>query len=179
LEEQLLIKNSVLGNENSFAMLIKIYRKRLYSYFMKNCLNRSAADDLFQETIFKVWKNLDKYNEQNKFSGWLFSIAHNVLIDWFRKNKNNPVNNNLDEMMIDSNYNLIDSIETKELSEIINKKIDLLSTKQKRVFLLRQHSGMTFKEISELTGDSINTVLSHMNYAVKKIRSSLKEENAI
>jgi RNA polymerase sigma-70 factor (ECF subfamily) len=81
--------------------------------------------------------------------------------------------------MIDSNYNLIENIETKELSQIITKKLDLLSTKQKRVFLLRQHSGMTFKEISELTGDSINTVLSHMNYAVKRIRNSLKEENAI
>ena len=146
---------------------------------MKNCFDRSSADDLFQETILKAWKNLKNYNEQNKFSSWLFSIAHNVLVDWARKKKRESVNHELNEMIIDNNQNLSNKVEIKELSELVNQKVDLLSTKQKRVFLLRQHSGMTFKEIADLTGDSINTVLSHMNYAIKKIRKSLKEENAI
>ncbi len=179
MEEQALIKNSIGGNDFAFASLVNLYRKRLYSYFMKNCFNRSIADDLFQDTILKVWKNLKNYDEQNKFSSWLFSIAHNVLVDWARKNKRESANKELSEMIIDVNHNVLQNFELREISELINKKIDLLSTKQKRVFLLRQHSEMTFKEISELTGDSINTVLSHMNYAVKKIRKSMQEENAI
>ena len=136
---------------------------------MKNCFDRSTADDLFQETILKAWKNLKNYNEQNKFSSWLFSIAHNVLVDWARRKKRESVNHELNEMIIDNNQNLSNTVEIKELSELVNQK----------VVLLRQHSGMTFKEIADLTGDSINTVLSHMNYAIKKIRKSLKEENAI
>ena len=134
------------------------------------------AEDLFQETLIKVWKGLNNYNEQNKFSSWLFSIAHNVAVDSARskevRNKHMSTNDNYSYQ---SNSDPHSDFIATETREILMSAIEALPGKQKEVFLLRLHSGMQFKEIAELTKQPLNTVLGHMHYAVSKIRKKVSK----
>jgi RNA polymerase sigma-70 factor (ECF subfamily) len=176
--EKSLIDSCLNGNSNSFSFLIKLHRKPLFTYLYRLCGDKVTAEDMFQETLLKVWQNLKKYNEQNKFSSWLFSIAHNVAVDTLRKRK---VRNNIiymDEIHEpDNNLNPFTILIAKESGAEISNAIDKLPEKQKQVFLLRQHGEMTFKEIAELLKEPINTVLGHMHYAVDKLRKELKEKD--
>lgn len=175
--EELLVKKCIAGDKDSFNRLIKAYRKQLYSFLLRICGNRDLADDLFQEVLIRVWNGFKNYKEQQKFASWLFTIANNVTIDHHRKKKH--INMSLFEVEIKSDEDLSDRIEKKEASKIIFSLVNNLSEKQKIVFLLRQHSNMSFKEISEITKEPLNTVLSHMNYAVKRIRKILKENHEL
>jgi RNA polymerase sigma-70 factor, ECF subfamily len=175
--EENLISNSIRKEKAAFARLIGIYRKRLFSYLLRRCGNRELAEDLFQETLIRVWKNLHKYNEHQKFSTWLFSIAHNLTIDAYRKKK--YIYDNLEENgELPSSENIQTKIENNERKELLYNALGDLSESQKEIFLLRQNGGLTFKEISELTKQPLNTVLSHMNYAMKKLKKILREEDA-
>lgn len=165
------------GDETAFEKLIQLYRKRLYSFLIRLCGNRDQADDLFQETLIKVWKGLKHYKNQQKFSSWLFTIAYNLTIDCKRKEKTDKTA--FFTMEVRSGENISETIETKEAGKIVLSLLQRLPEKQKRVFLLRQHSELSFREISELMNEPINTVISHMNYAVKKIRKNLKEKYEI
>ena len=136
-----------------------------------------TAEDLFQETLIKVWKGFKSYNEQNKFSSWLFSIAHNVAVDSIRKESAKPPVRSYDDVQtFASDNNPHSNFVEKETNELVMAAISTLSDKQKQVFLLRQHSDMTFKEISEVTNQPLNTVLGHMHYAVTGIRKKLSKE---
>jgi RNA polymerase sigma-70 factor (ECF subfamily) len=136
-----------------------------------------TAEDLFQETLIKVWKGFKSYNEQNKFSSWLFSIAHNVAVDSIRRESAKPQFRSFDEVQtFTSDNNPHNTIVEKETNELVMAAVSTLSEKQKQVFLLRQHSDMTFKEISEVTNQPLNTVLGHMHYAVTRIRKKLSKE---
>jgi len=158
-------------------MLIQNYRKRLFSYLLKLSGNRMLAEDLFQETLIKVWKGFKSYNEQNKFSSWLFSIAHNVAVDSIRKESvQNTVRSFEEVQPFASDNNPHDAFEEKETNELVMAAVSTLSEKQKQVFLLRLHSSMTFKEISKATNQPLNTVLGHMHYAVSRIRKKLNKE---
>ncbi len=161
----------------AFGKLIQDYRIQLFSYLLRLCGDRMTAEDLFQETLIKVWKGFKSYNEQNKFSSWLFSIAHNVAVDSIRKESaKNMVRSFDDVQTITSDSNPHNTFVEKETNELVMAAISTLSEKQKQVFLLRQHSGMTFKEISKATNQPLNTVLGHMHYAVSGIRKKLSKE---
>jgi RNA polymerase sigma factor (sigma-70 family) len=175
--EEILINNSINRDKSAFSQLISIYRKPLFSYIFKRCGNRETAEDLFQETLIRVWKNLKNYKESQKFSSWLFSIAHNLTIDSFRKNKN-YFDDIEDKKELASSENLELKIEHDERKILLQDAIKNLTPHQKEVFLLRQHGELTFKEIAQLTNQPLNTVLSHMNYAMKKLKRILREENA-
>ena len=136
-----------------------------------------TAEDLFQETLIRVWKGFNSYNEQNKFPSWLFSIAHNVAIDLLRSPASKFTGQSLESVISKTNEdNPHNIIVAKETSELVMSAVNELSGKQKEVFLLRQHSGMTFKEIAETTNQPLNTVLGHMHYAVSKIRKKMSKE---
>ena len=161
----------------AFGKLIQDYRIQLFSYLHRLCGDRMAAEDLFQETLIKVWKGFNSYNEQNKFSSWLFSIAHNVAVDSIRKESAKPpVRSFEDVQTITSDNNPHNIFVEKETNELVMAAVSTLSEKQKQVFLLRQHGGMTFKEISKATNQPLNTVLGHMHYAVTGIRKKLSKE---
>jgi len=139
--------------------------------------NRENADDLFQETLLKAWKFFPKNPDMFKINSWLFSIAHNVIVDYYRKIK--PDNNFIEETFSGSMQNLPDEnligTETgKQIEEIVKK----LPLKQKRALVLRINGGLKYKEIAEIMNEPLNTVLSHINYALKKIRKELEENNA-
>jgi RNA polymerase sigma-70 factor (ECF subfamily) len=176
--EKSLIDGCLQGNSNAFSLLVKLYRKQLYTYLYRLAGNRVTAEDLFQETLLKVWRNLKHYNEQNKFSSWLFSIAHNVAIDSIRKRKVRDKIKYLEEITEqDDSHNPHFTLEKKETTYKIMQSINKLPEKQKQVLLLRQHSKMTFKEIAELLNEPLNTVLGHMHYAVKKLRKELVDKD--
>ena len=175
LEKQLL-KRCRANDQAAFGSLINIYRKQLFSYLIRLSGDKMLAEDLFQETLIKVWKGLNNYNEQNKFSSWLFSIAHNVAVDSARnqivRNKHVSPNENYS---FESGSNPHSDFIASETREILMSAVDTLPDKQKEVFLLRLHSGMPFKEIAELTKQPLNTVLGHMHYAVSKIRKKVSK----
>ncbi|MCH9028580.1 MAG: sigma-70 family RNA polymerase sigma factor [Bacteroidetes bacterium] len=161
----------------AFDKLIQVYRRQLFYYLLRLCGNRMTAEDLFQETLIKVWKGFKSYNEKNKFSSWLFSIAHNVAVDSIRKESaKNTVRSFEDIQTFASNNNPHKTFVEKETNELVMAAVNTLSEKQRQVFLLRQHSGMTFKEISKATNQPLNTVLGHMHYAVSRIRKKLSKE---
>lgn len=176
--ENRLIERSRDGDSAAFGELIKQYRRQLYSYLIKLSGDRISADDLFQDTLIKVWHGIKKYDEKQKFASWLFSIAHNCAIDFLRKRKlqiNTFVELNEETAM---SNDIHDIIVTKELKEKLDKIVETLPEKQKQVFLLRQFGELSFKEISEMTQEPLNTVLSHMHYAIKKIKNALRSEYA-
>ena len=136
-----------------------------------------TAEDLFQETLIRIWKGFNSYDERNKFSSWLFSIAHNVATDSVRSLKiRNRISSLEDSKEFSNRDNPHKDLVEKEMYELVMNAVDELSESQREVFLLRQHSGMTFKEIADELKQPLNTVLSHMHYAVTRIRKKLRKE---
>ena len=137
------------------------------------------TEDVFQETLIKIWKGLPKYNNRSKFSSWIFSVAHTTAMDHLRKKSRER---NFEEITDNAsnfheNPDLSEELHNNEIKKQISIAVDKLSEKQKNVFLLRIHSGMSFKKIAEVTGESLNTVLSHMRYAVIKIKNYVRSYN--
>lgn len=179
LLEKQLIERCRSGESSAFSQLIKIYRKQLFTYLWKLSGDKFEAEDLFQETLIKAWKGILKYKHEDKFSSWLFSIAHNVAMDSHRKIK---VRSNVfatEELRTADHNTPLSELVANELKDILEQAINSLPEKQKRVFLLREHSDMTFKEISELTNEPLNTVLGHMHYAVERLKKALRIKNVI
>lgn len=178
MTENFLILKCKEGDGEAFRKLLLPYKDKLYGYLLRFCGNVDLADELFQDTLVRVWQGIKKYNEQKKFSSWLFTIAHNVAIDGLRKKKREQEITEAIKIEYAYSENIIsDEIENKELVNKIEKYVMGLSEKQKRVFLLRQHGEFSFKEISEITNEPLNTVLSHMRYAIKKIKKQFDKNN--
>ena len=173
-----LIEKCKAGDGEAYRQLMNDYRNRLFGYLWRFSDSRVVAEELFQETLIKTWKGIRNYNHQKKFSSWLFTIAHNVAMDSLRKRKNSVHFEEIEK--VSSEYlsvNPEEKLIEKETIERIKKSISDLSEKQKAVFLLRQNGEMSFKEIAESMNEPLNTVLSHMRYAVKNIKKQIENEN--
>lgn len=175
--EQKLIEKCKSGDSTAFGPLIKVYHRQLLSYLFRLCGNRNRAEELFQETLIKVWKGMNTYSEQQKFFSWLFTIAHNVAMNNLRLRKR-------DSILVDINPDVLKSpndphkeLVAIEQNAIVEKAIDELPVKQKRVLLLRMYGEMSFKDIAALTCEPVNTVISHMHYSVKRLRTLLGKYN--
>jgi RNA polymerase sigma factor (sigma-70 family) len=171
--EQSLILRCKSGDTNAFGPLIKLYRKQLYSYLYRLFNDKTLAEETLQETLIKTWKGIDKYSDRQKFSSWLFTVAHNCSMDELRRQKHNKLFTNEEPDELAGDDNPIRKLEREELREMINDAVETLSFNQKNVFLLRVEGGFTFKEISDISCQPLNTVLSHMNYSIKKIKKRL------
>ena len=175
--DQVLVQNYLSGNQSSFEILLNRHKDRVYAFIMSKIKNRDITEDIFQDTFIKVINSLQKgnYNEQGKFLPWMMRIAHNLVIDHFRKQSKMHMVRSTDEYDI---FNLLDSDSaTIEQEMIITQvKTDLkllieqLPEDQKEVLNMRYFEEMSFKEIAELTGVSINTALGRMRYALINIR---------
>ena len=133
------------------------------------------AEDVMQDTLIKVWRGFGKYNERKKFASWLFSVAHNTAVDALRKADTRRIFQNKPEMEIRDDFSSPDKqMESSELGAAIDNAVRRLPEKQRQVFLLRQHSGLTFREISEQLDEPLNTVLGQMHQAVLKLKKILK-----
>ena len=184
LDDAQLVNNYINGCEKSLEVLINKHKFKIYNFIYSKVLDRDNADDLFQETFIKVIKTLKKgvYNEEGKFLPWIMRIAHNLVIDFFRKNKRFPTfdkNQNYDifQLIKDDNPSIERHLIDKQILNDLQKIVVKLPEDQKEVLNMRLYKEMSFKEISEVTGVSINTALGRMRYAIINLRKLIVENN--
>lgn len=189
LSDNELVKLYMNGNEESLSILVKRHKRRIFSYLYLISRNKELAEDIFQETFFKVIQTLKKrqYNEEGKFLPWVLRIAKNLMIDHFRKVKKMPsissVTNDEGERV--DIFDIIpepvssskDANEAKEFKELIRNVVGELPPDQKEVVIMRTYYDMSFKEIAEVTDVSINTALGRMRYALINLKKMLEEKN--
>jgi RNA polymerase sigma-70 factor (ECF subfamily) len=183
ISDQVLISNYLEGDENSFELLLLKYKDRVFSQLLIMVKNRDLAEDLFQETFIKVVNTLKrgKYNHEGKFLPWVKRIAHNLAIDHFRKLKKRKEIYNRDEYDIMSNIredslNIEEVLVKDQILGSVKIIVDELPDEQREVIKMRIYMGLSFKEISEETGVSINTSLGRMRYALINLRKLIEEK---
>lgn len=186
LPDALLVDHYIAGDENALAVLIERHQSKIYGFIYNKLNDRDAADDIFQDTFIKVIKTLksNSYNEEGKFLPWVMRIAHNLVIDYFRRNKKMPMMRETDEYSIfsyltDSSQNVEGRIITEQVENDLQKLIEALPDDQKEVLTMRLYRDMSFKEIAELTDVSINTALGRMRYALINLRKVIEKNNII
>jgi RNA polymerase sigma-70 factor (ECF subfamily) len=185
LKDQELVNRFVKGEKYCMQELINRHKDRVYTYILLIVKNPDVADDLFQDTFITVIQSLKKrkYKDEGRFVSWVMRIAHNLTIDYFRKNKNqNTYSNDQGEFDMFNNAKFSDStIEdnmiTDQTTRDVRFLIDKLPKDQKQVVLMRHYGDMSFKEIAEQTGVSINTALGRMRYALINMRKFAEEHN--
>jgi RNA polymerase sigma-70 factor (ECF subfamily) len=186
LSDAVLVKDYVSGNENALAILIKRHESKIYGFIYSKIADRDITNDLFQDTFIKVIKTLktNSYNEEGKFLPWVMRISHNLIIDHFRKTKKMPLFRETEAFSI---FSILSddslSIENKMISEQVEmdlrKIIEELPNDQKEVLVMRMYQDMSFKEISETTGVSINTALGRMRYALMNLRKVIDKHQIV
>ena len=184
--EATLIKNYISGSEKALELLINHHKLRIFNFINSKVNDRETAEDLFQDTFIKVIKTLKKgkYNEEGKFLPWVMRIAHNLVIDYFRKEKRIPTvenNDDYDVFQFISNHdvNVENTIIQEQITQDLQKLIYELPEDQKEVLIMRLYRDMSFKEIAENTHVSINTALGRMRYAIINLRKLISEHQII
>ena len=185
LDDQELVRQYLDGKSSAFEILLSRHKDRIFTHIIVMVKNKSLAEDIFQETFIKVINTLrkGKYNEEGKFLPWVMRIAHNLVIDHFRRNKKMPM------VRSDENYDVFATIKRDDqnveqllingqIDSDVKKLIEHLPKEQREVVIMRHYLSMSFKEISEKTNVSINTALGRMRYALINLRK-LVEENKI
>ena len=165
------------GNSKSFEVLIQKHKSKIYAFILSKIRNKDLAEDIFQETFIKVINSLQKgkYNEEGKFLPWVMRIANNLVIDYFRKAKKMrtiaPTNDfDIFDILQDGEKNIEDNLVNDQIHKDLRKLIEYLPEDQKEVLKMRYYAELSFKEISESTGVSINTALGRMRYALINLR---------
>ena len=184
-EDGVLITSYRNGNEAAFNLLVDRYQSKVFTTIFLIVKDQDVAEDLLQDVFVKVLHtfNSDKYNEEGKFQPWVMRIAHNLAIDHFRKAKRYPT------ILLEDGSNLLnslsfaeDSSEEQRIKEEtlawVRDLIEELPEAQKEVVILRHYMDMSFQEIAEQTGVSINTALGRMRYALNHIRKKMKQINS-
>lgn len=186
LPDALLVKSYVAGDENALAILIKRHQSKIYGFIYSKIADSDLSNDIFQDTFMKVIKTLksDSYNEEGKFLPWVMRIAHNLIIDHFRNNKKMPMLRETEEFSIfsiltDNSQTIEGQIITAQIEFDLNRIINELADDQKEVLVMRLYQDLSFKEISELTGVSINTALGRMRYAILNLRKVIEKNKII
>jgi len=183
ISDKVLIRQYVDGNEASFEILLKRYKSRVFSYIMFTVRDNALANDIFQETFMKVIRTLKrgKYNDEGKFLPWVNRIAHNLIIDHYRRNQKFPTtsggeNFDIFDIIEDKSANVEqDTIKDQILSDV-KKLVYKLPQDQKEVLMMRMYFDMSFKEIAERTNVSINTALGRMRYALINLRKMVDKD---
>lgn len=182
-----LVASYAKGNNEAFDILLKRHQDKVFNYIFKIVKNEDIANDIFQDTFVKAIMTIKqgRYTENGKFPAWISRIAHNLIIDYYRQEKS--------ENMQSCDVEEIDILNKKELSEetiedvIITDQIHsdvkhlvkILPDLQREVLLMRYYKNMSFKEIAEATGVSINTALGRMRYAILNMRRIAEEKDIV
>jgi RNA polymerase sigma-70 factor (ECF subfamily) len=186
IPDALLVKNYVAGDETALSTLINRHQSKIYGFIYSKISDRDLSDDIFQDTFIKVIKTLksNSYNEEGKFLPWVMRIAHNLIIDHFRRNKKMPMYRETEEfsifsIMTDNSLTVENQMITDQVEKDLKKLIEELPQDQKDVLVMRIYQDLSFKEISELTGVSINTALGRMRYALMNLRKVIEKHQII
>lgn len=188
LSDEQLALAYISGNNEAFDLLLSRNQNRLFSYILFVVHDDDIANDLFQETFVKVITKLQqgKYVVSGKFSAWIMRIAHNVIMDWYRELRTrnivepaegNDLSNISGSSMLEGN---IESVFVKDqVMSDVKKMMNLLPPTQREVVFMRFYQNLSFKEISDMTGVSINTALGRMRYAILNLRRMTKKNNIV
>lgn len=186
ITDAVLVKNYMDGDENALSILIERHQQKIYSFIYSKVYDRDVTEDIFQDAFIKVIKNLKlkKYNEEGKFLPWVMRISHNLVIDHFRKNKRMPKFDNSGEFSIfsvlgDPALNAEKQLIKDQVDNDVRRLIEELPEDQKEVLIMRMYKEMSFKEISDKTGVSINTALGRMRYALINLRKVIEKNNIV
>jgi RNA polymerase sigma-70 factor (ECF subfamily) len=186
LSESELILAYINGNESALELLINTYKNRIYSFIYNKVLDRDVTEDLFQDTFIKVILTLKKgqYREEGKFLPWVLRIAHNLMIDYFRRNKKSKIlatSNEFDvfDFIADESLSAEYQIVKEQILTDVRRLVDELPDDQREVLLMRMYKDMSFKEIADETGVSINTALGRMRYALLNMRKLVEKHNIV
>lgn len=184
-DEELAI-SYVRGNNRAFDELLSRNQSKLFSYILFVVRDEDKANDLFQETFVKVITKLHqgRYVDSGKFGAWIMRIAHNVIMDWYREQRSRNLIEPTDENDLSnlSGNEILDSnVENRYVNDQImvdvNNMMNMLPPTQREVVFMRFYQDLSFKEIAETTGVSINTSLGRMRYAILNLRRMSKEHN--
>ena len=183
-DEQLAL-SYIDGNNKAFDLLLSRTQSKLFTYIMFVVRDHEVANDIFQETFVKVITKLQqrKYTNSGKFSAWLIRIAHNVIMDWYREQRSERIVeptedndlSNLNSGLLDMNVE--NQFVNDQVLRDVRKLMDMLPPTQREVCFMRFYQGMSFKEIAETTGVSINTSLGRMRYAILNLRRMVREHS--
>ena len=187
LSDRVLLNNYLLGDKSAISELIERHSKRVRNYIGMMVKDDDIADDIFQETFIKAVKVIDegRYTDSGKFLSWILRIAHNRVLDHFRRQKSSRQVNESE-----AGYDVIgtlrfaeptteDEMVHSEMEQTIRDLVELLPEEQREVVRLRYYSKLSFQEIAEQTEVSINTALGRMRYALINLRRMIKEKNIV
>ena len=186
IEDSILVRDYVSGDETALEKLINKHNQRLTSFIYSKVLDRNITEDIFQDTFIKVINTLKKgnYSEEGKFLPWVMRIAHNLIIDHFRRNRRMPrfegtEDFNIFSVLGDDKLNAEKQLIKDQIDSDLSLLIEELPDDQKEVLMMRIYRDMSFKEISENTGVSINTALGRMRYALINLRKIIEKNNIV
>ncbi|HNY02165.1 MAG TPA: sigma-70 family RNA polymerase sigma factor [Bacteroidales bacterium] len=186
VSDQELIGKYLAGQESALEQIIRRHKNRVYAYILMVVKDKELAEDLFQDTFIKVINTFrtGQYKEEGKFIQWVMRIAHNLIIDYFRKAKRIPMIENSDEYDIFEKVRIpVESIEeqiiTEQIHHDVKRLIEYLPDEQREVLMMRHYGDMSFKDIAEVTNVSINTALGRMRYALINLRKLVRENDVI
>jgi RNA polymerase sigma factor (sigma-70 family) len=186
ISDQELIGRYLAGHHPSLERLIRRHKNRVFAYIVMIVKDKELSEDLFQDTFIKVINTIRSghYKEEGKFIQWVMRIAHNLIIDHFRKAKRIPVVENSDDYNIFDRVRIpVESVEevmiTEQIHQDVKKLIDYLPKEQREVLVMRHYGDMSFKDIAEVTNVSINTALGRMRYALINLRKLVKDNELI
>lgn len=185
-DEELVVLYSK-GENQAFDILLNRYQNRLFSYIYFIVRNTELAEDIFQETFVKAIMTIKqgRYTENGKFPAWITRIAHNLVIDYFRQEKSeNVISNDDSDVDLLNNINLSEGTVENDMINIqirddLRELVKLLPTNQREVVYMRYYQNLSFKEIADATGVSINTALGRMRYAILNLRKMAQEKDII
>jgi len=184
MSDSQLIAGYIKGKESNLNKLITRHESRIYTYIISKVRDADLANDIFQDTFFKVITTLKtkRYNEEGKFLPWAMRIAHNLCIDHFRRLKRIPTISPRDDFDVfdiisDGSLNVEKTMIKGQIEFDLRKLIEELPEDQKEVLKMRHYADMSFKEIAENTGVSINTALGRMRYALINIRKLIEKHD--
>jgi RNA polymerase sigma factor (sigma-70 family) len=183
--DNVLITQYLSGSNEAFDTLLSRYKQRIYSFIYSKIKDKEIVDDIFQDTFIKVIKSLKKgtYNEEGRFLSWVMRIAHNLIVDHFRRKKRMPMYDSHDSAydvfykMSEPSKNVEDSLIDTQIKCDLNTLMLELPQNQLEVLRMRLYQDMSFKEIAERTNVSINTSLGRMRYGLINLRKLIDERN--
>lgn len=184
--DETLVSLYIQGNNAAFDLLLRRYDSKVFTYILYAVKQQEIAEDLFQDAFMRVITKLQKgqYTESGKFSSWIMRIAHNLIIDYFRQNQNDTTLSNdecetdiFDKSTFAEERNIEKEMIDRQTLHEIKALIKRLPENQREVILLRFYQDMSFKEIADITGVSINTALGRMRYALINLRRLAAEYN--
>lgn len=187
MTDEQLVKDYEAGSNEAFDVLLRRHQDRIFSYILRIIKNEDIANDIFQETFVKAIQTIrqGRYTENGKFPAWISRIAHNLIIDYYRQEKSENVqSSDLTDVDVLNRKELCeatieDAIVTEQIRDDVKYLIKELPALQREVLIMRYYQGLSFKEIAEITGVSINTALGRMRYAILNLRRIANEKDII